>query len=106
MSTTVRSSPELRAAGPTRQPLTARAARVRNAFIQHAASRLGVAVPDDATLAALPADASLPDVIGRWRKSQERDDAVVARHPGLLLRAGVATAVTLLALAFSYGRLQ
>lgn len=109
MSTIVRSSPDSRggrAARESQGALTARALRVRNACLRRAAVRLGLRIPDDAELRALPADVTMTEAIRRWKAVQQDAEFAAPAGPGLLLRTAFVTAVTLLALALSYGRAQ
>jgi hypothetical protein len=108
MSTTVPSSPTPRSrVRAAREPLTARAKRMRDACVCHAAARLGLPVPTDADLRAMPADARLGEAFEWWRVSVGGDVGVVdvGRRMNVVLRVGVITAVTLIGLALSYGRL-
>jgi hypothetical protein len=105
MSTIVRSRADRASAGSAREPLTARAARLRNACLRDAAARLGLAVPDDAELNALPAHTSLAEVVERWRIEQAPGDSGIGvrPRPRFLRRTTWAAAITLIGLALSYG---
>lgn len=90
------------------RPLTPRAVRMRNACVCHAAARLGLAAPGDEDLRALADDASLRDAV-EWWKARAPGAVAESRSPSgrrLVLKTGLVTAVTLLGLAFSYGRAQ
>ncbi|HEX2168498.1 MAG TPA: hypothetical protein VHG09_14785 [Longimicrobiales bacterium] len=105
MSTIVRSRADRASAGSAREPLTARAVRVRNACLRDAAARLGMPVPEDAELNALSAHASLADTIERWRGVHGAGGTAVGvrARPRFLQRTAWAAVITLLGLAFSYG---
>jgi hypothetical protein len=107
MSTTARSSSPVRSGRAVDRSLSARAVRVRNAVLRHAAPRLGLRVPDDAELAALRPDVGLTQAL-QWL---EQGPAPVTSEgvptaPPFFLRAGCAALVTLLGLALSFGRVQ
>lgn len=90
------------------RPLTPRAVRVRNACVRRAAETLGLDVPGAGELSALADDTSLRDAVEWWQARAGSAVAQTARVGGrrLMLRAAVATAVTLLGLAFSYRPVQ
>lgn len=92
----------------SRRALTGRALRVRNACVCRAAAQLGLAVPTDAELGALPADATLAEAVDWWRARAPGAVAVAERGAGvgLVLRTAVVVGVTLIGLAFSYGQAQ
>jgi hypothetical protein len=108
MSTTARSSKPIRSGRAADRPLTARAVRVRNACLRHAAVRLGLRIPDDAELTALRPDASLTEAVQWLGSAQPTPDISIVgpSRPRLLLRAGFAATVMLLALVLSYGTLH
>jgi hypothetical protein len=89
--------------------LAPRAVRVRNAVLQHAAVRLGLPMPANEELAELPADASLAELVDRWR-ARHAPDTVPRRTRGrrsrLVLKAAWVTVITVLGLALSYGPVQ
>ncbi|MBR9989418.1 MAG: hypothetical protein KFH98_06650 [Gemmatimonadetes bacterium] len=86
----------------------ARAVRVRNACVRHAAERLGLPIPGDEELRALADDVSLRDAVEWWSARAEGvvHEARSTSRGRLALRTGLITAVTVLGLAFSYGRAQ
>jgi hypothetical protein len=94
--------------GRRSRPLAPRAVRMRNACVQHAAERLGLPVPGAGDLSALADDASLRDAVAWWQaRAPGAVGASRSRPRGrLVLKTGLITAVTLLGLAFSYGRVQ
>jgi hypothetical protein len=108
MSTTARNSPPSRSGRAGDRSLTARAVRVRNACLRHAATRLGMRVPEDAELTALGPDATLTQAV-QWLQQEGPapvTSEVVRTAPPFFLRAGCAAVVTLLGLALSFGRVQ
>ena len=81
---------------------------MRNACVRHAAERLGLAPPGDEELRSLADDVSLREAIQWWKVNAPGAVAEIAPpRPGrLMLRAGLAMAVTVIGLALSYGRAQ
>ena len=91
-----------------RESFAARALRMRNACVRHAAARLGLALPTDEDLRALGGDVGLRGAVEWWQDNAPGAVAEKAdpRRGRLVLKAGLAMAVTVLGLALSYGRAQ
>ena len=81
---------------------------MRNACVRHAAERLGLTPPGDEELRVLADDVSLREAVEWWKVNAP--GAVVTLAPPrprrLVLKTGLAMAVTVLGLALSYGRAQ
>jgi hypothetical protein len=111
MSTIVRSSSNSRTgrgARQSQQPLTARALRVRNACVCHAAARLGLRAPTDAELRELPGDARLGEAVEWWRARAPGavDIAESGTGVSLGLKTTLIMAITLFGLVFTCGQAQ
>jgi hypothetical protein len=81
---------------------------MRNACVRHAAERLGLAVPGDDEMRVLADDVSLREAVEWWKASAPGAvaDTTPPRPRRLVLKTGLAMAVTVLGLALSYGRAQ
>jgi hypothetical protein len=92
----------------SQRQLTGRALRVRNAFVRHAAVRLGLPAPTAAELRDLPGDAGLGEAVEWWRARAPGALEVVESRTGIgfALRTALIMGVTLVGLALSYGRAQ
>lgn len=116
MSTIVRSWTGRRAAARSRgddvrAPLSARAVRVRNAYLRRAASELGLPIPGDDDLSALGNDVTLARAVESWRIAHGQHGAAAASEPlgrrsRFFARAVLMSAVALLSLALSFGQVQ
>lgn len=97
-----------RGAPQSQRALSGRVLRARNAWVCHAAVRLGLARPTDAELRELSADATLGEAVEWWRARAPAAVAAVRTGAGvsLVLRTAVIVGVTLVGLAVSYGQAQ